>query len=82
MYNDPKTLPSNKDIGDPLDLYQNIAKDDDFFMYFKRQSPGVLKFFDPTVDPTDRMHFKNIMIYRLAETLLIGAEAHFESEIR
>ena len=48
-------------------------------MYFKRQSPGVLKFFDPTVDPTDRMHFKNIMIYRLAETLLIGAEAHFES---
>jgi len=80
LYNDPKTLPSNKDIGDPLDLYQNIAKDDDFFMYFKRQSPGVLKFFDPTVDPTDRMHFKNIMIYRLAETLLIGAEAHFESK--
>ena len=78
MYNDPKTLPSNKDR-DPLDLYQNIAKDDDFFMYFKRQSPGVLKFFDPTVDPTDRMHFKNIMIYRLAETLLIGAEA-LESE--
>jgi hypothetical protein len=30
------------------------------------------------VDPTDRMHFKNVMIYRLAETYLIGAEAHLE----
>ncbi len=79
LYNDPKTLPSNKTIGDPLDLYQNIANDDDFFMYFKRQSPGVLKFFDLTVDPTDRMHFKNIMIYRIAETYLMGAEAHLES---
>ena len=78
-YNDEKTLPGGKSIGEALDLYQNRAQDDDFFMYFKRQSPGVLKFFDPTVDPTDRMHFKNIMIYRLAETYLMGAEAHLES---
>jgi hypothetical protein len=78
LYNDEKTLPPGKKVGDPLDVYKNEAKDDDFFMYFKRQSPGVLKFFDDTVDPTDRMHFKNIMIYRLAETYLIGAEAHLE----
>lgn len=79
LYNDPKTLPAGKNIGDPLDLYQNVAENDDFFMYFKRQSPGVLKFFDSTVEPSDRMHFKNIMVYRLAETLLIGAEAHLEA---
>ena len=79
LYNDPKTLPPGKNIGAPLDLYQNVADDDDFFMYFKRQSPGVLKFFDSTVEPSDRMHFKNIMVYRLAETLLIGAEAHLEA---
>jgi hypothetical protein len=48
-------------------------------MYFKRQSPGVIKFFDNTVEPTDRMHFKNIMVYRLAETYLMGAEAHLEN---
>ena len=78
LYNDEKTLPAGKKIGAPLDLYKNSAQDDDFFFYFKRQSPGVLKFLDDTVDPTDRMHFKNVMIYRLAETYLIGAEAHFE----
>ena len=78
-YNDEKMLPAGKKIGDPLDLYKNEAQDDDFFMYFKRQSPGVIKFFDDGVDPTDRMHFKNIMVYRLAETYLIGAEAHLEN---
>ena len=78
LYNDEKTLPAGKKIGDPLNLYKNSAQDDDFFFYFKRQSPGVLKFLDDTVNPTDRMHFKNVMIYRLAETYLIGAEAHLE----
>jgi starch-binding outer membrane protein, SusD/RagB family len=78
-YNDEKTLPTGKNIGDPLDVYSNVAEDDDFFMYFKRQSPGVIKFFDDTVEPTDRMHFKNIMVYRLAETYLMGAEAHLEN---
>ena len=79
LYNDEKTLPAGKKLGEHLDLYENKAQDDDFFMYFKRQSPGVLKFFDSNIDPTDRMHFKNIMVYRLAETYLIGAEAHLES---
>ena len=78
LYNDEKTLPAGKKIGDPLNLYKNSAQDDDFFFYFKRQSPGVIKFLDDMVDPTDRMHFKNVMIYRLAETYLIGAEAHLE----
>ena len=39
-YNDENTLPAGKNIGDPLDLYQNIAQNDNFFLYFKRQSPG------------------------------------------
>lgn len=78
-YNDETTLPAGKSIGDPLDLYDNVAANDDFFMYFKRQSPGVIKFLDKSIDATDRMHFKNVMIYRLAETYLIGAEAHLEA---
>ena len=79
LYNDPQTLPAGKTLGSPINEYQNKAEGDDFFMYFKRQSPGVIKFLDKSIDPTDRMHFKNIMVYRLAETYLIGAEAHFET---
>ena len=79
LYNDEATLPRKNSIGDPLDLYADEQANDDFFFYYKRQNPGVVKFLDKNIDPTDRMHFKNIMIYRYAETLLIGAEAHLEA---
>ncbi|MDF0707393.1 RagB/SusD family nutrient uptake outer membrane protein [Flagellimonas okinawensis] len=76
-YNDETALPAGKELGDPLDLYENSETDqNEFMLYYRRQNPGILKFFDDTVEPTDRNHFKNIMIYRLAETYLIGAEAH------
>lgn len=76
-YNDEATLPEGKQLGEPLDLYQNSETDqNEFMLYYRRQNPGVLKFFDDQVEPTDRNHFKNIMVYRLAETYLIGAEAH------
>lgn len=78
-YNDEKTLPAGKQLGDVLNEYERVATGDEFFLYYKRQNPGVIKFLDPNVEPTDRMHFKNVMIYRLAETYLIGAEAHLES---
>lgn len=79
LYNDEATLPPGKSLGDQLDEYQDVEANDDFFFYYKRQNPGVIKFLDKEIDPTDRMHFKNIMIYRYAETLLIGAEAHLEA---
>ncbi|MDF1697502.1 MAG: RagB/SusD family nutrient uptake outer membrane protein [Saprospiraceae bacterium] len=76
-YNDEETLPAGKTIGDPLDLYENSATNqNEFMLYYRRQNPGVLKFFDDEVEPTDRNHFKNVMIYRLAETYLIAAEAN------
>ncbi|HSI69441.1 MAG TPA: RagB/SusD family nutrient uptake outer membrane protein [Gillisia sp.] len=76
-YNDETGLPPGKEIGEPLDLYVNHpTNQNEFMLYYRRQNPGVIKFFDATVEPTDRNHFKNIMIYRLAETYLIGAEAH------
>ncbi len=77
LYNDEETLPTGKEIGEPLDLYENSDTDmNQFMLYYRRQNPGVRKFLDETAEPTDRNHFKNIMIYRLAETYLIGAEAH------
>ncbi len=76
-YNDESTLPQGKQLGDALDLYTNSETDEnEFITYYRRQNPGVLKFFDDQVEPTDRNHFKNIMIYRLAETYLIAAEAN------
>ncbi|MBG47568.1 MAG: RagB/SusD family nutrient uptake outer membrane protein [Pseudozobellia sp.] len=76
-YNDEPGLPAGKQIGEPLDLYENSDTDqNEFMLYYRRQNPGILKFFDENVEPTDRNHFKNIMIYRSAETYLIGAEAH------
>jgi len=76
-YNDEETLPAGKRIGDPLDLYENSETDqNEFMLYYLRQNPGVLKFLDTEAEPTDRNHYKNIMVYRLAETYLIGAEAH------
>jgi hypothetical protein len=79
LYNDPEKLPSGKSVGDPLDLYDRDKEAGfEFIDYFIQQNPGVLKFNDPTVEATDRQHYKNIMVYRLAETYLIGAEAHFE----
>jgi hypothetical protein len=75
-YNDEETLPSGKAIGDPLDLYENSqTNQNEFMLYYRRQNPGVLKFFDDEVEPTDRNHYKNVMVYRLAETYLIAAEA-------
>ncbi|WP_127138265.1 RagB/SusD family nutrient uptake outer membrane protein [Flagellimonas oceanensis] len=77
LYNDETAVPSGSELGDPLDLYENSETDqNEFMLYYRRQNPGIIKFFDDTVEPTDRNHFKNIMIYRLAETYLIGAEAH------
>lgn len=77
LYNDENTLPEGKNIGDPLDVYVNDPSDQNAFMlYYRRQNPGVLKFLDENAEATDRNHYKNIMVYRLAETYLIGAEAH------
>lgn len=77
LYNDEATLPGGKSIGNPLDLYVNDPTDQNQFMlYYRRQNPGVIKFLDENSEPTDRSHYKNVMVYRLAETYLIGAEAH------
>jgi len=77
LYNDEETLPAGKNIGDPLDLYVNHPTDqNEFMLYYRRQNPSPVKFLDENAEPTDRNHYKNVMVYRSAETYLIGAEAH------
>ncbi|UOB16109.1 RagB/SusD family nutrient uptake outer membrane protein [Abyssalbus ytuae] len=79
-FNDAETLPEGKQLGDTLDLYdQNSSDKNEITNYYRRMNPGCIKFLDEEAVPTDRNHYKNIMIYRLAETYLIGAEAHMRS---
>ena len=75
-YNDPTTLPEGRMIGDTIDI---VSPDSDnpneFRLYYKTLNPGVLKFQQRDADPSEASTTKNIMVYRLAETYLIAAEA-------
>ena len=76
-YNDPATLPDGVEIGDTVDVYTRDSPDPNVFnQYYKTMNPGVLKFQQRDADPDEASTFKNIMVYRLAETYLISAEAH------
>ena len=77
IYNDPATLPEGKEIGDTVDIYSRDSEDANIYIqYYKTMNPGVLKFQQEDADPNEAGTFKNIMVYRLAETYLIAAEAH------
>ena len=67
-YNDPETLPEDFNIGDTL----TPTNPED---YFKHLHVGSKKFWDLTKDVSSRESVKSVMIYRLAETYLISAEA-------
>ncbi|MCP9236111.1 RagB/SusD family nutrient uptake outer membrane protein [Lewinella sp. JB7] len=76
-YNDPATLPPGVQIGDTINIYDRDSEDpNNFRQYYKTLNPGVLKFQQRDADPNEANTIKNIMVYRLAETYLISAEAH------
>lgn len=71
-YNDPNNLPAGKNLGD-LAVFSAAN-------YLTRGHPHCTKFTDygyTTQVPDDRSSFKDLIIYRLAETWLMGAEAYF-----
>ncbi len=76
FFNSTDGLPAGKQVGDTIDIYDQYGTASDTKNYYTRINPGILKFRDETAEPTSLFHQKNIMIYRLAETYLIGAEAH------
>ena len=76
-YNDPATLPPGVEIGDTVDVYDRDSPDaNEYTQYYKTMNPGVLKFQQKDADPDEAGTIKNIMVYRLAETYLISAEAY------
>lgn len=75
-YNNLETLPPGKNIGDVIDVYNEFSGDaSERANYFARMNPGCKKFSQEDAIPTEATHYKNIMVYRLAETYLIAAEA-------
>ena len=74
-YNDPNSLPAGVSLGDEIDIYQPTGNTQSF--YYQRLHPGCLKFTPPAgFDPTVGTQYANYIIYRLAETYLIGSEAY------
>jgi hypothetical protein len=71
VYDDASKLPAGKKLGDKVTT-TNAA------IYFDQMYPACFKYVDQwtKLSPTEAQSFKDIIIYRLAETYLIGAEAH------
>jgi hypothetical protein len=78
-YNNPEELPEGVQLGDTVDVFdQNSDDENEFMQYYAQLNPGTLKFLQNDAVPSEANQIKNLMIYRLAETYLIGAEAHME----
>lgn len=76
-YNNAATLPAGKKLGDTIRLWSE--NDPDLSrrkMYYERLNPGCLKYVQEDANPALANQISNIMIYRLAETYLIAAEAN------
>jgi len=58
------------DLENPSSTYQN---------YYKRQHPSCIKFAQEDDNPNSYLNRSNILVYRLAETYLIAAEAMMRS---
>ena len=78
-YNDEDRLPEGKELGDSILIYDRYSSDKNERLNFYRiLNPGCVKFRQETADPAEINQISTIMIYRLAETYLIGAEAHMK----
>lgn len=77
LYNDEANLPPGKQVGDTIDLYDQFSENESERQdYYRTINPACIKFLQEDAAPTEVGHISNIMVYRLAETYLIGAEAH------
>ncbi|AWX44956.1 hypothetical protein HME9304_01962 [Flagellimonas maritima] len=77
IYNDPDELPEGVQLGDVIDVYdQNSDNNNIRNLYYRTMNPSVIKYRQDDAPPAEPDNISNIMIYRLAETYLIGAEAY------
>lgn len=75
-YNDPATLPEGKNLGD--EVIPATGSD-----YIGNVHPMTLKYFDGWTNADNierRTSYKDIVLYRLAETYLMAAEAYYHRD--
>ncbi len=79
LYNDAATLPANQTLGTKI-VHPNWREfgttNQNRNFWFIRLNAGCKKYFPDNGIPTENNQFKNIPMYRLAETYLFAAEAN------
>ncbi len=75
-YNDAENLPDGVELGDPVNLYNQFGSESEQKLFYGRIHPATTKYQDKERGPEDIKSSKNLIIYRLAETYLIAAEAY------
>ncbi|MGB5364564.1 MAG: RagB/SusD family nutrient uptake outer membrane protein [Aureibaculum sp.] len=74
---------SGANIGEEIDIYQPITDLDNpssnYTTYYQRLHPSCLKYAQEDDNPDSYLNRSNILVYRLAETYLIAAEALMRS---
>ncbi len=72
-YNDEENLPPGVQLGDQIIIPRTGSTQS---QYYARIAPSVKKYFDDDIPPEVAVSYKNLMIYRLAETHIVAAEAY------
>ncbi|CAH8293786.1 putative outer membrane starch-binding protein [Mariniflexile fucanivorans] len=82
-YNDVDNLPAGKNVGDPVTYPSEFPttgtaaqKTAERNLFYRNLNPGCIKFRQEDGDPSEASMISNVMVYRLAETYLIAAEAY------
>lgn len=74
---------SGPNIGQQIEIYKPITEENpdgvQYQNYYKRLHPSTLKYAQEDDDPGSYLQRSNILVYRLAETYLIAAEAIMRS---
>ena len=83
FYNDLDNLPAGKKVGDTIEIYKPITEANpsgvQYKNYYKRLHPSTLKYAQEDDNPGSYLQRSNILVYRLAESYLIVAEALMRS---
>ena len=83
FYNDVDKVPAGKNVGDTIQIYKPITEENpngvQYKNYYKRLHPSTLKYAQEDDNPNSYIQRSNILVYRLAETYLIAAEAIMRS---